>query len=172
MVRRANTQAVSAQMYRHFAVLTVAVTLVVGVFADGESRQAVASEVRAAQRPAAHAGPTRLARKDSPAQASFSSDGGFDGNFGAPMDAAGAAAQDGVLPGDYAAGDPGGLPAGFTQYGVPSDTWASLTEAQKKALMARQKAAEAAAQAPERAAQIDSLLAASRARSGEATADD
>ena len=40
MVRRASTQAVSARMYRHFAVLTVAITLVVGVFADGESRQA------------------------------------------------------------------------------------------------------------------------------------
>jgi hypothetical protein len=158
-------------MYRHFAVLTVAVTLVVGVFADGDSRQAVASEVHAAQKPA-EATPDRLVRKDARATGSFSSDGGYDGAFGAPMDTAGAAPQDGVLPDGFAAIEQGGIPAGYSRYGAPADTWASLTDEQKRRLMEKQMAAEAAAQAPERAAQIDSLLAASRARSGEATKDD
>ena len=172
MVRRAHTQAVSARMYRHFAVLTVAITLAVGVFADGEGRQAAASEVRARQKPAPHAGPTKLIRKDAPAQGGFSSDDGFDGAFGSPMDTAGAAAQDGVLTDDYAPAQVRGLPAGFTQYGVPAEAWARLTEAEKKAFVARREAADAAAQAPERAIAIENLMAASRARSGEATAPD
>ena len=171
MARRASTPAVNAAMYRHFAVLTVALTLVVGLFADGESRQAVASEVRAAQTPA-EATPNRLVRKDARAAGSFSSDGGNDTAFGAPMDTAGAAAQEGVLPDDFAAGEQGGIPAGYYQYGIPADTWASLTDAQKRKLMTQQMASEAAAQTPERAAQVDSLLAASRARSGEATKED
>jgi hypothetical protein len=171
MVRRANTQAVSAQMYRHFAVLTVAITLVVGVFADGESRQAVASEVRAAQKQTPEARPTKLVRKDVRAQGSFSADGSVDSNFGAPMDTTGAAPQDGVLP-SAPDDDHTDVPAGFTQYGVSAGTWSTLTDAQKKALMARQQAAQEAAQSPERGEQIDSLLAASRTRSGQATTDD
>jgi len=168
MVRRAQSNAVTAQMYRHFAVLTVGVTLAVGVFADGESRKAIASEARAAA-PAPKAGPTELVRKDSRAHGSFASDEGFDQNFGAPMDSAGASAQDGVLPDNLTQSPDPGVPAGFTQYGVSSAVWASLTEDQRKALMARQKAERAAAEAPERAKQIEDLLAASRARSGTAT---
>ncbi len=157
-------------MYRHFAILTVAVTLVVGVFADGETRKAVASEVRAAPR-SAHAGPTQLVRKDSAARGHFSSDAGLDTTFGAPTDTIGAAAHDGIVPGGLASADTGAAPAGFSQYGVSAEIWAALTDEQKQTLMARRKAERAAAQAPERAAQIDGLLAASRARSGEATSD-
>lgn len=169
MARKANPQAVTAKMYRHFAILTVAATLVVGVFADGESRKAVAGEIKAARRPA-HAGPTELARKDARAQnrtgGSFGSDSGA---FGAPMDQAGAAAQDGLLPAGFAPARAPMVPAGFTTYGVSAEVWATLTPEQKKALMDQVQAERAAAQTPDRAQQIDSLLEASRARSGEAT---
>lgn len=171
MARRAQTKAVTAQMYRHFAVLTVGVTLAVGVFADGESRKAIASEARAAA-PAPKAGPTELVRKDARGRGSFTTDDGFDQNFGAPMDTTGAAAQDGVLPDNLTQSSDPGVPVGFTEYGVSSTVWASLSEEQRKALMARQKAERAAAQAPERTKQIESLLAASRARSGNVTVID
>ena len=156
MARRAQTKAVTAQMYRHFAVLTVGVTLAVGVFADGESRKAIASEAHAAG-PKPLAGPTKLVRKDARAHGSFTTD---------------AAAQDGVVPDNFTQAETHGVPAGFTQYGVSSQVWASLSDDQRKALIARQKAESAAAQTPERAKQIEDLLAASRARSGTATPGD
>ena len=171
MARRAHTKAVTTQMYRHFAVLTVGVTLVVGVFADGESREAIASEARAAA-PAPKAGPTELARKDTRARGSFGSDESFDQTFGAPMDSFGASAQDGVMPDNLAQSPEPGVPASFTRYGVSSAVWASLSEEQRQALIDRHKAERLAAEAPERAKQIEGLLAASRARSGKATPED
>lgn len=169
MVRRVQPKPVTAQMYRHFAILTVAVTLVVGVFADGESREAVASEVRAAA-PAPRAGPTELVRHDR--QGSFGPDDAGNGDFGAPMDSAGAAAQEGFVPVEVGNEPAPGVPAGFTSYGVSQAEWSKLTAEQRKIVIARHEAEERAARAPERAEQIDSLLAASRARSGEATSED
>jgi len=169
MVRRAQAKPVTAQMYRHFAIVTVAITLGVGVFADGENRKAVASEVRAAA-PAPRAGPTELVRHDNRAR-SFSSSDEAPGKFGQPMDVAGATAQDGIIPGDVP-DRPETLPGAFTQYGVPLATWAALTANERTALIARRKAEAAAAQAPERAQQIDTLLAASRERSGTAESAD
>jgi len=168
MARKANTPAVTATMYRHFAILTVAATLVVGVFADGESRKAVASEIKVSQRPS-HAGPTELARKDARPAGSFGSDSG---TFGAPMDSVGAAAQDGLLPAGFSATPAPMVAAGYTTYGVSAQVWETLTPEQKKALMDKVKAERAEAQTPDRAQQIDTLLEASRARSGEATAVD
>ncbi|MGZ3246755.1 MAG: hypothetical protein ACXU61_06705 [Croceibacterium sp.] len=49
-MRRTATPAITAQMYRHFATLTVACTALVAVFANGEKQQAVAAET-AASRP-------------------------------------------------------------------------------------------------------------------------
>ena len=171
MARRAQTKAVTAQMYRHFAVLTVGVTLAVGVFADGESRKAIASEAQAAA-PKPLAGPTTLVRKDGRSHGSFTTDAALDSNFGESMDTIGATAQDGFVPGDFVQSENLGVPASFTQYGVSSEVWASLSDEQKKALIARQRAERAAAQTPERAKQVESLLAASRERSGTATVED
>jgi len=157
-------------MYRHFAVVTVGVTLVVGVFADGESRKAVASEVHAAARPR-QAGPTELVRHDAHVHGSFASDASL-GEFGAPMDVAGATPQDGAVPQTSSADPTSTVPAGFTRYGVSAATWSALTDDQRKALIAKRAAEASAAQAPERAAQISSLLAASRERSGNAETPD
>ena len=43
-MRRTATPAITAQMYKHFATLTVAFTALVAVFANGEKQQAVAAE--------------------------------------------------------------------------------------------------------------------------------
>ena len=43
-MRRTATPAITAQMYKHFATLTVACTALVAFFANGEKQQAVAAE--------------------------------------------------------------------------------------------------------------------------------
>lgn len=156
-------------MYRHFAMLTVAVTLAVGVFADGESRKAVAS---ATQPRAIRSQPADLVRHDRRALGTFSSDGTGSGQFGEPMDIAGAKLQDGIIPGNAGPREAAAVPSGFTQYGIDARTWARLTEEQRKALIARRKAELEASETPERLAQARTLLAASRERSGEATPAD
>ncbi len=45
MARRAKQQTISPKLYRQFAAVTVAITLTIAIFADGESRQAIADEV-------------------------------------------------------------------------------------------------------------------------------
>lgn len=49
MSRIARTLPVSPQMYRHFAVITVAITICVALFADGETRATVVDEVEKQQ---------------------------------------------------------------------------------------------------------------------------
>jgi hypothetical protein len=173
MVRKAPTASTGAQMYRHFAVLTLAVTAAVGVFADGENRKAAASELKpVATRSSPHAGPTELARKSVQPHSSFAVTDTFDSSFGEPMDAAGSSAQSGALESDFANGTAQAAPASFNAYGVSAAVWARMTDEQKRDLIARYEAARDQSGQPERAEQIDGLLAASRARSGEATAGD
>lgn len=49
MARAAPTLPISPRMFRHFAVITVAITGCVALFADGEGREAIASELAARQ---------------------------------------------------------------------------------------------------------------------------
>ena len=84
---RAYTPAITPQMFRHFAVLTVAVTAVVAFFAQGENRQAVTEQVAQRQPPAAEAdspaeaAPPKLARNNPAADAGA---WGEDIDFGRP----------------------------------------------------------------------------------------
>lgn len=48
-MRRTSTPAITAQMYRHFAVWTVVLTGLVAFFANGEKQDAVAAETQASQ---------------------------------------------------------------------------------------------------------------------------
>ncbi|WP_374405546.1 hypothetical protein [Pelagerythrobacter sp.] len=89
-----NQAAMNAKMYRHFAVVTVCLTAGLAIFADGESRQAVADEI------AAHEAQTDLERAEvakfgqpklligsgQPAQSASFDYGGGGGAYGAPMD--------------------------------------------------------------------------------------
>lgn len=169
MVRKAHTQPVTPQMYRHFAVLTIAITAAVALFADGENREAMASEIRPQTAPAPAPTPAQITRKDGRG-GGFGGGAEFDSSFGEPMDSVGSAASDGVIPNDFAVTPSLGLPGGVNRYGVPAHVWNTLSDAQKRDVMARHAKEQAAASSPDRAQQIDGLLAASRARSGEATA--
>jgi hypothetical protein len=162
MVRKAHTKPVTPQMYRHFAAVTLAATLMMALFSNGDSREAVAHEVATRAAP-----PPKLQRRDGkpPVRHDDGGSDGFDAEYGLPMDRFGATPQGTSL----AFGDERrrtGFPAGFTQYGVSSEVWATLTPDQQKALMAKRKAELDSAATPERKRQIDALMAASRARSG------
>jgi len=166
MNRKAHTRPVTPQMYRHFAILTIAATMTLALFSNGENRKAVAREVAAHEaKPFAEGG--SLVRHDgrppAPRDAS-SGDDTFDDTFGQPMDRAGATPGGTFLGSGAAPGS--GMPAGFTQFGVPASVWATLTEGQRKALVDRRKAEQDAAASPDREKQIDALMAASHARSG------
>jgi hypothetical protein len=86
-MRRAPNPAITAQMYRHFATMTVALTALVAFFASGEKRTAVAAQP-VATRPAtpapAPAPPPQS--DDSDDTGSWGSDDG--GDFGHPTAAA------------------------------------------------------------------------------------
>jgi hypothetical protein len=169
MVRKASTKPITAELYRHFAAVTVACTLALAMFANGDSRQAVAREVAAAGLAAAEERPADFVRRDTVAHGSFGNDD-FDGSYGQPMEG-GSTVSTGIVPGEFLEA-PLGQPSGFNVYGVSQATWATLSEEQKRMLIEAHARSRKEALAPGRATQIETLMAASRARSGEASAAD
>lgn len=84
MVRNKKHQKVDmAKMYRHFAVVTVAVTAMVGMLADGEAQQAVESQLkeRAEKQRIAKADKTNATNKEL-IRRDPQADGGGGGSFG------------------------------------------------------------------------------------------
>jgi hypothetical protein len=89
-MRRAPSPAITAQMYRHFATMTVALTALIAFFANGERQTAVAAPSVAA-RPAAPAKPTPPPQSDAADDGgSWGSDEG--GDFGHPTSGGSSAA--------------------------------------------------------------------------------
>jgi hypothetical protein len=80
-MRRAANPAITAQMYRHFATMTVAVTALIAFFANGEKQTAVAAQPVATQ-PAAAKKATPPPTDASDNAGSWGSDDG--GDFGQP----------------------------------------------------------------------------------------
>jgi len=68
-MRRAPSPAITAQMYRHFATMTVALTALIAFFANGEKQTAVAAERTAAQ-------PAGLSTRPAPPPSEASDDTG------------------------------------------------------------------------------------------------
>ena len=88
-MRRASLSLVPPRMYRHFAAVTLALTTVLAMFADGERHQAQAAQKPEPQ-PTAPAGPPRFANPhDSPVRdpvpRSWYEEAGLDVAFGQPM---------------------------------------------------------------------------------------
>ncbi|WAT18224.1 hypothetical protein OZN62_01205 [Aurantiacibacter sp. MUD11] len=84
---------VPAKMYKHFAVVTVMLTFMIALFADGETQQTIAEHQRQAELQAASrqvTAPPTLARRGEQVVGSFG-DEGLDG-FGNPTDETGASA--------------------------------------------------------------------------------
>ncbi len=82
---------IDPKMYRHFAVLTIGITTIFAVFADGETREAMAQNSQRAELNRADAkkfGKTKLVDKRSgnPRGGGRSGGSGSNANFGAPMD--------------------------------------------------------------------------------------
>jgi hypothetical protein len=170
------TKAVDPKIYRHFAVITVVATVLLAVFASGENREAIAAAAeahqdelareRAASRPA-YGNATLVENQRQPAH--FSDFGDTGGSFGEPMDRTGAQVQDvGRLeftPQGRGTGD--NVPQSYAQYGISAAELASLTPAQRAALLARIRAGGMSSDPEEREQQIADLIASSSGRSGE-----
>lgn len=162
-------------MYRHFAVLTVAVTLMLVIFADGENRQAVAAEIEAQQnaevariaRSKPRYGTPRLQQRQQAARYDdfIEGDGG---NFGDPTDFEGSRVQkvgDLDLPVSARLGGEF-TPQDYARYGISEKELAALSPAEREKLLAKLRAGGLPADPAQRKRQIDALLAASASRSG------
>lgn len=100
---------IDPKMYRHFAMLTIGLTTIFAVFADGETREAVAQNNQHTELKRAEEkkfGKTKLVDKrgEKPRRGSSS---GFNGTFGAPMDGSSSVGGSGAyLPANLALGPP------------------------------------------------------------------
>jgi hypothetical protein len=164
MVTRASTPPVPAKLYRHFAVVTLVITVGMAMFADGENREAVAREAYKASSPSQQGDPNQFIRKDNKQHGSFGTDEWAGDNL-EPMGTSGASLSGGALSGPSADG-PSGMPVGYSVYDMPKSEWAALSDEQRKKIIAAREAAEAAAGDARRAEEKEAILAASRARSG------
>jgi len=163
MARPAPT-AITAKMYRHFAVLTLVATLGLAMFAEGENREAIAREVQQETEPNPDRTPNDFVRKDSKQHGSFGTDDWVGGEI-VPSSTSSAPSPP-EPPLAESAKLRAGMPVGHTVYGMSAADWAALNEEQKSEVIAHQLQAQDAMMKPERQQQIDKLLAASRARSG------
>lgn len=162
------------KIYRHFAVITVASTLVMAMFADGENRQAMADEIRSHEQAAgaeavsaAKYGTGKLAKSAGLKQKESGSSGfGKDsGEFGAPMDTVGARVEYNpeVFAGRAA---PKFVPSAYKRFGISKAEWASLSEAERAKLIADMNAGGLSTDPDVRKAQLAKLIAQSARRSG------
>jgi hypothetical protein len=169
------TQALKPSMYRHFAVLTVAITLVLVIFSDGENRQAVAAELQAQHDAEAarierskpkYGTPRLVQRQRASVWRDFNEGGG--GSFGDPTDYQGSRVQ---RSGEVQLPSPSRLGGAFTpedyaRFGISEKELAALSPEEREKLLARLRAGGMAADPKERARQIEKLLASSAQRSG------
>ena len=80
---------IDPKMYRHFAVITVAFSTVIAVFADGDAQEAMAQSQKVAARNAAQTRTSKAKLTDKRSEKRKSGGGGFSGPYGAPMDGGG-----------------------------------------------------------------------------------
>jgi hypothetical protein len=169
-----STPALKPSMYRHFAALTVGVTLVLVIFADGENRDAIAAEIEAQQQADAakdaaskpRYGTPRLKQKQRAARWREFNEG--DSSFGDPTDFTGSRVQrtGGIdLPAPSRLGGEF-TPQDYARFGVSQAELAALSPAEREKLLAKLRAGGLAADPEERAEQIEKLLASSAQRSG------
>jgi hypothetical protein len=107
-MRRAVTPAIPPKLYRHFALVTVAITAGLAMFADGEKREVISSHIEAKQqadavRRASYAkfGAPRLGQSSTQPAARFADErsNDFDGGFGRPMENPHGGRSSSVVPG-------------------------------------------------------------------------
>lgn len=163
---------IDPKMYRHFAVLSIGLSIIIAVFADGETQDAMAQNEQRAQIKRADEdkfGKAKLAdhRTGSPRH---SSQGGFNGNYGAPMDgSAGSGGNSSYVPPNLA------LTNSTIIIEVDQAALARMSPEQRKAYLKRlederQRRLQEGPVVPS-PQQISALAAASAARSGSESID-
>lgn len=168
---RALPSAVPPKMYRHFALVTVLLTLGIAMFADGENREAAAAQVERREEreqirrddAAEAAGPAIVRRSPVPRRERPRQHIGFDGfdpSFGAPMDS----------PMRSLASYATGVASAATQAGYPDAYLASLG-AEERALLVDGLEKEGMLSRDERERKSAALIAASEARGGGSVAN-
>jgi hypothetical protein len=163
-MRRAVTPAVPPSMYRHFAVVTLVLTLGLAMFADGENREAREAPMQTARpRPAPQAHFAASAARDVEATArAFATDMSEDSDngFGKPMQSMASNLGSSVIP-DL---------SDVTVPGYSQEYLASLSEEERQLLL--QGLQESGMLSPEiRGDRSAAIVAASSRRSGRPTQD-
>lgn len=169
-----STPALKPSMYRHFAVVTVAITLVMVIFSDGENREAIAAEIQAQHdaeaariaRSKPRYGTPKLAQKQPPARWSEFNEN--TGHFGDPTDFTGSMIQrtgEVQLPAPSRLGGEA-APQDYARFGISEKELAALSPVERERLLARLRAGGLPSDPEERARQIQKLLAASAERAG------
>jgi len=176
---RIRTAPVSNHMYRHFAVMTLAVTLLVGVFASGENRQAVAQAIDDRQAAAKRAefeknkyGAPELVQSEELRARSYTSEfdyrDTYSSDYGTPMDRIGSrvSARGGSGNGVATRGGKGYVPASYASHQLSEEELAKLTPAQREALLQQIANGGMSLDQAEREKQINTLVSASARRAG------
>jgi len=99
-MRRASASAIPPHLYRHFAIVTVALTASLAMFADGEGREAQAAQALR-QQPTAPVAPATFelaAENEDEDSGGWSDDGDFGGGFAAPVAIGFDSADSGIMP--------------------------------------------------------------------------
>jgi hypothetical protein len=170
---------VNARHYRHFAAITLAITLCVAMFASGEARQVVsdqvaqdAESVHLREVEASKFGPRQIGdiRMKRGGHAAFGED--YDPSYGA------ASASSGSAPDTRVFGNAGPSGAQFAKNNVVKapnvlspDEMAKLTAQQQDAYLKRLRSSTGPARPMEEVHDLASIEAGSRARSGNSERD-
>jgi hypothetical protein len=179
------TSPITPKMFRHFAAVTIVVTLLLAVFADGENREAITDGVsdgiaarqeseRVEQAQVAKFGQPKLFARTPSRRASggggYEGGDGFDGSYGSPTDRTGQYARTtAVWRGRV---DPNAaVPGSYARYGIPQAEWDRMSEAEREEYLRARMPAKPPVSATQHRREVEGLLAASAARAGEGDAE-
>ncbi len=146
------------RIYRHFAIVTLAVTALVGIFADGENREAIAQAQQQQSREPIRIKPPEKKEREGREGGSFGSVGG---RFGTPMVNPGGSRSDAIE-----TIGPSQVPARTNPTGLSDAEFARLSPKEREALIQKIREQQFGLSPEIRARQIENLVAASTARSG------
>ncbi len=171
--------AITPKVYRHFAAITVVITLTLGFFANGEGRQALADEVSEQQHKAemqraqvARFGQAKLIPRHSKRASGWDSQGGgdFDADYGRPSEDSGTTHVAGTWQGRVNSNSK--MPGGYAPYGVTQAEWEAMSEEEREAFLRARTGSQTTLSAVQQQRAGQGLLAASAARAGEAGEED
>lgn len=170
---------VDPKMYRHFAAITLGITLVLGLFANGEGRQALADEIdeevaerqeaaRVAGAQIAKFGQPKLIRRESRRDTSWGYGGygdSFDNDYGKPSD--GSSTGSSVASYKGRVNPNAKVPDAYAPYGISQAEWRAMSDEEREAFLRNRNKPQPVVSAEQHQQQVEGLLAASAARAGE-----